>query len=100
MEDMKWFDSAMLCVLAANNLRFCLSLAGICQTYGQQQCQEDHGMSKISHSEPSKHCNITHWTHMEEMKWFDSAKTKVVCSQHIKHGGDERSLICKQFKRD
>jgi hypothetical protein len=29
-------------------------------------------MSKISHKEPFQHYNITHWTHMEEMKWFSS----------------------------
>jgi hypothetical protein len=32
-----------------------------------------YGMSKISHTEPSQHCHITYWTHLEEMKWFSSA---------------------------
>jgi hypothetical protein len=28
-------------------------------------------MSKISHTEPSQHIHITHWTHrIEEMEWF------------------------------
>ena len=36
---MKWFSSAMLGVLAANNLGFGLAVAEICQTFGQQQCQ-------------------------------------------------------------
>jgi hypothetical protein len=30
-------------------------------------------MTQISHTEPSQHFNITHWTHVEEMKWFSSA---------------------------
>ena len=34
---------------------------------------EGHGTSKISHSGSSPHCNITHWIHMEKMKWFSSA---------------------------
>ena len=29
-------------------------------------------MSKISHTQPSQHGNITQWTHMEEMKWSSS----------------------------
>jgi hypothetical protein len=37
-----------------------------------------HGMSKISHTEPSQHCNITHWTHMEEMEWFGSAAKSII----------------------
>jgi hypothetical protein len=36
---MKWFSSAMLGVLAANNLGYGLApLAEICQTFGQWQC--------------------------------------------------------------
>jgi hypothetical protein len=41
MEEMKWFSSAVLSVLAANNLGFGLALAGISQTFGQQQCNRD-----------------------------------------------------------
>jgi hypothetical protein len=32
-------------VLAAKNLRFDLALAEICQTFGQQQCQGQEGMT-------------------------------------------------------
>jgi hypothetical protein len=41
MEEMKWSSSGLLGVLAANNLRFGLALAEICQTFGQQQCCRD-----------------------------------------------------------
>jgi hypothetical protein len=43
MEEMKWFSSAMLDVLGANNLGFGLALAEICQTtVGQRhQCHRD-----------------------------------------------------------
>ena len=41
MEGIKWSSSGFLCVLAANNLDFGLAQAEICQTLGQQQCQED-----------------------------------------------------------
>jgi hypothetical protein len=37
------------------------------------QCRADHGVPTISHTEPSQHCNITHWTNMEETEWFSSA---------------------------
>jgi hypothetical protein len=41
MEEMKWFGSGFLGVLAANNiLCFGLALAEICQTFGQRQCHE------------------------------------------------------------
>ena len=40
-------------------------------------------MSKISQTEPSQHCNITHWTHMEEMKWFSSAMLGVLTSNNL-----------------
>jgi hypothetical protein len=40
MKEMKWFSSAMLDVLAANNLGFGLMalIAKICLTFGQRQC--------------------------------------------------------------
>jgi hypothetical protein len=41
MEQMKWFSSAMLGVLAVNKLGFGLSLAQICQTFGKRQCRRD-----------------------------------------------------------
>jgi nitrous oxide reductase accessory protein NosL len=37
-------------------------------------------MSKISHTEPSQHCNITHWTHIEKRKWFNSSAMLYVLS--------------------
>jgi hypothetical protein len=40
-------------------------------------------MSNISQTEPSKHCNITHWTHMEEMKWFSSAMLGVLAANNL-----------------
>jgi hypothetical protein len=41
MEEMKWFRSAMLGVLAANNLGFaCLCLESA-KPFGQLQCQGD-----------------------------------------------------------
>jgi hypothetical protein len=84
MEEIKWFGSALLGVLATNNLGSCLALPEICQKFGLPQCQEDmrHGMSK-SHVEPSQHCDITHWTHMEEMEWFDSALLGVLAATNL-----------------
>jgi hypothetical protein len=37
MEEMKWFSSSMIGVLAANNLAIGLALAKICQTFCQRQ---------------------------------------------------------------
>jgi hypothetical protein len=63
MEEVKWFISAMFGVLAANNLGFDLAVAGICQAFWPALVPGRHGMSKISHTEPSHHCKTTHWTH-------------------------------------
>jgi hypothetical protein len=53
MEGMKWSSSGFYAVLAANNLGFIgLALAEICQTFGQQQCQEGMACSK-SATQPS-----------------------------------------------
>jgi hypothetical protein len=38
---MIWFSSAILDVLALNNIGFGLALAQICQTFGKQKCQGD-----------------------------------------------------------
>jgi hypothetical protein len=46
MEEMKWFNSKMLGVLALNNIGFGLALAEICQTFGKQKCQGDMVCSK------------------------------------------------------
>jgi hypothetical protein len=43
---MRQFSSAMLGVLALNNLGFGLALAQICQTFGKQKCQGDMVCSK------------------------------------------------------
>jgi hypothetical protein len=72
MEEMKWSNSGLLSVLVANNLGFGLALAEICQFFLPGTAPRGHGMSKISLTEPSYHGNITHWTHMEEMKWSNS----------------------------
>jgi hypothetical protein len=40
MEEMKWFSSAMLGVLAVNKIGFGLALAEICQTLGVRLCQD------------------------------------------------------------
>jgi hypothetical protein len=40
MEEMKWTNCGFLGVLTTMNLGFCLALAEICQTFGQQQRQE------------------------------------------------------------
>jgi hypothetical protein len=45
-----------------------------------------YGISKISHTEPSQHCIILHWTHMEEMKWFSSAMLGVVAANYLGFG--------------
>jgi hypothetical protein len=42
-----------------------------------------HGISKISHTEPHQHCNITQWTHAEEMKWFSSAMLDVLTANNL-----------------
>jgi hypothetical protein len=55
MDEMKWSSSDFLAMLAASsNLYWFLlnTLADICQTYGQQQCQEGMACPKsaITHS--------------------------------------------------
>jgi predicted Na+-dependent transporter len=37
---MKWSNSGLIGVLGAKNLGFGFALAEICQTFGQQQCEE------------------------------------------------------------
>jgi hypothetical protein len=98
MEEMKWFSSAMLGVLTANNLGFDLALAKICQMFCQQQwaVTRAHGISKISHTEPSHHCTITHWTHMEEMKWFSSSVLGVLTANNLGIGL-ALAEICQTF---
>jgi hypothetical protein len=38
-------------------------------------------MSNISQTEPSQH--FTHWTHMDEMKWFSSAMLGVLAANNL-----------------
>jgi hypothetical protein len=52
MEEIKWFSSVMVGVLAAIILGFGLVLAEICQTFGQLSVTW-HVNSEISHTEPS-----------------------------------------------
>jgi hypothetical protein len=62
---------------------FCLAVAEICQTFLPTAVPRRHGMPNISQTEPSQHCNITHWTHMEEMKWFSSAMLGVLAANNL-----------------
>jgi hypothetical protein len=57
MEEMNWSSSGIYAVLAANNLGFGLTLAEICQTFGQQQCQE--GMACLKLFLQSLHSMVT-----------------------------------------
>jgi hypothetical protein len=41
MEQMKWFSSAMLGVLAVNKLGFGLALTEVCQIFVKRQCRRD-----------------------------------------------------------
>ena len=44
-------------------------------------------MPKISHTEPPQHCDIiTHWTHVEEMKWFSSPMLEVLTANNLGFG--------------
>jgi hypothetical protein len=78
MDEMKWSSSGflLLCWLEkATYTCFGLALADICQTFGQQQYQEGMACPKsaITHSlHIMVTSNITHWTHMDEMKWSSS----------------------------
>ena len=96
MEEMKWFISAMLCVLGANNLGFGLALAEICQTFRPVTVPQEHCVSKISLTEPSQHCNITHWTQMEEMKWFSSVILGLLGANNLGFGL-ALAEICQTF---
>ena len=53
MEEVKQSSSGFLGVLVANKLGFGLALAEICQTFWPATVPRGHGMSKISHTEPS-----------------------------------------------
>ena len=53
-------------------------------------------MSKISLTEPSQHGNITHWTHMEEMKWSSSGFLGVLAANNLGFGL-ALAEICQTF---
>ena len=88
MEEMKWFRSkALLGVLATNKLGHLAWLwLKPATLLASSSATAGHGMSKISHTEPSQHCNITHWTHMEKMKWFSSALLGVLAANKLGFG--------------
>ena len=86
MEEKKWSSSGFLGVLTANKLGFGLALAEISQTFWPAAVPRGHDMSKIRHAEPSYHGNITHWTHMEEMKWSSSGFLGVQAANSLGFG--------------
>jgi hypothetical protein len=88
----------MVGVLAANDLGFGLGLSEFCQTFIQRQwaVTRAHGMSKISHTEPFHHCNITQWTHIDEMKWFSSSMVGVLAAKNLSIGL-ALAEICQTF---
>ena len=53
-------------------------------------------MSKISLTQPSQHGNITHWTHMEEMKWSSSVLPGVLAANSLGFGL-ALAEICQTF---
>ena len=55
-------------------------------------------MPKISHTEPPQHCNITHWTHVEEMKGFSSVMLGVLAANNLGFGL-ALAEICQIFGR-
>ena len=52
-------------------------------------------MPKISHTEPPQHCDITHWTHVEEMKWFSSAMLGVLAANNLGFGLAVAEMCCQ-----
>jgi hypothetical protein len=64
---------------------FCLAVAEICQTFRPAPVPRRHGMSKISQTEPSKHCNITHYGPIWR-KWNGSAVPCLVCWLQTEQG--------------
>ena len=55
-------------------------------------------MSKISLTQPLQHGNITHWTHMEELKWSSSSFLGVLVLAANNLGfGLALARICQTF---
>ena len=96
MEEMKWSSSGFPACLASNNLGFGLALTEICQTFWPATVPRGHAMSKIGHTKPSYHGNITHWTHMEEMKWSSSSILGVLNTSNLGFGL-ALAEICQTF---
>jgi hypothetical protein len=89
MEEMKKSNSGFLAVLAANNLGF--GLLALAEIYAKLLASNSakracYDMFKISHTEPSYHGNITHWTHMEEMKRSSSGFLAVLVANNLNFG--------------
>jgi hypothetical protein len=67
--DMKWSSINWYGAITTNGLLFvkicwqCAKLLASCQP------QMEHGLAKIGQQEPVSYHNITHWTHMDYMKW-------------------------------
>ena len=98
MEKMKWSSSGFLGVLASNNLAVLAYGFGLNRpNFWPATVPRGHGMSKISHTEPSQHGNITHWTHMEEMKWFSSAMLDVLVANNLGFHLMALAEICQSF---
>jgi hypothetical protein len=79
------FSSAMLGVLAANTN---LVLARLWLKSGKLldvAVSSGHGTTQISHTEPSQHCNITHWTHIE-VKCFDTTMLRELAASNLGFG--------------
>ena len=54
-------------------------------------------MSKISHMQPSHHDNITHWTHMDEMKWSSSGFLALLAASNLGFGLALAEILCQTF---
>jgi hypothetical protein len=42
----------------------------VCQAFGKLQPKKGHGLAQIGQQEPVSDYDITHWTHMDDMKFF------------------------------
>ena len=50
--------------------QFWLELATSLSFMSQLKPKNEIGMAEIGGQRHVLHCNITHWTHMDDMKWF------------------------------
>jgi hypothetical protein len=51
---------------------FWLGFAAHLPNFAKQKSKTGHEVTQMGHQELFTHQNITHWIHMEEMKWFSS----------------------------